>query len=344
MIDTIKTLLNRTSELEDKINKLSTNQNADANSNSFVCFSKGLINLSFLNSNQLLLAEFETKKNIPLYFQNQIELNIPTSQDIKISLIINDIAIFKSTRKLQAGYNQFTLMKSYIPIESEQVKLYLKITTENSSPITIISDTLFVWGLSEIFNDISYQSIDIGENFLLSYLNNNVIFYSIVPKSEISLNCEDFTYYGNALSHSFVYNSNLNKIFLFRVDIDGNLFYTNFEENNENFIEQNVTQISTSYGNDKTVISIIKNGKCYIREMDNNENISNATQIENLNLNVTKSYIFFNQLNNKFYLILSDKNNSNYITESILENQVEHHYINANYSISYSTYGITTWN
>ena len=71
MIDKIKTLLNKTNELEEKINLLSNNQNTFYNSNNFICFSKGLLNLSFFNTDKLSLAKFETLENIPLYFQNQ---------------------------------------------------------------------------------------------------------------------------------------------------------------------------------------------------------------------------------------------------------------------------------
>ena len=154
MIDKIKTLLNKTSELENEVSDFKKSNNEIQVSNNFACFSKGLINLSFLNSNKLLIAKFETKQNSPLYFQNQIELNIPSEQEIKISLIVNNISIFRSTRKLHAGFNQFTIMKGYIPLKSEPVELYLKITSENDSMLTLISNTVLVWGINNINNNI----------------------------------------------------------------------------------------------------------------------------------------------------------------------------------------------
>ena len=211
MIDKIKTLLNKTNELEEKINLLSNNQNNYNIANNFICFSKGLLNLSFFNTNKLLLAEFETLENFPLYFQNQIELNIPTNQTIKISLSINNITFFKSTRKLQTGYNQFTIMKSYVPLKSENVELYLKITTEDESPITILSNTLFVWGLYNVTNEKQYQALETNDYFYLSYLNNNTLYYSKIEKSEVELNSEDFTYYSTAIGYSFAYLKQNNK-------------------------------------------------------------------------------------------------------------------------------------
>lgn len=344
MIDKIKTLLNKTNELEDKINSLSNNQNNSYNTNNFVCFSKGQLNLSFANSNKILLAEFETIENFPLYFQNQIELNIPTSQTIKISLSINKITFFRSTRKLQAGYNQFTIMKSFTPLKNERVELYLQITTENDSPITILSNTLFVWGLCNHSNEIQYQVLETNDNFYLSYLNNNTLYFSKIEKTETELNSEDFTFYSSAIGYSFAFLKSTNKVYLFRIDLDGNLFFTDIEDNNETFIDSNVTHISTCSSDDCIKISIIKNYNCYAFEMNENEIFSNHAMVDSNDILIYKSYLYWNKYNNNFYLILTDKNNSNYLTKSIPEYQSNNHFINAEYSIEFEEYEVGWWN
>lgn len=341
MIDKIKTLLNKTNELEDKINSLSNNQNNFYNTNNFVCFSKGQLNLSFANSNKLLLAEFETIENFPLYFQNQIELNIPTSQTVKISLSINKITFFRSTRNLQAGYNQFTIMKSFTPLKNEQVELYLQITTENNSPITIISNTLLVWGLCNHSNEIQYQVLETNNNFYLSYLNNNTLYFSKIEKMEKELNSEDFSYYSSAIGYSFANIKSINKVYLFRIDLNSNLFFTDIEKNNETFIDTNVTQISTCSSDYSIKISIVKNNKCYVFEMSENEIFSNQTLINSNDILIYKSYLYWNEFNNNFYLILTDKNNSNYLTKSIPEYQSNNHFINAEYSIEFEEYEVS---
>lgn len=340
MIDKIKTLLNKTNELEEKINTLSSNQSNIYNSTNFVCFSNGVLNLSMFNSDKLLLAEFETLENFPLYFQNQIELNIPTSQTIKISLSINKITFFKSTRKLQSGYNQFTIMKSFVPLKSEKVELYLKITTEDNSPITIISNTLFVWGINSYSNNVSYQILETEENYYLSYLNSNLLYYTKIDKKETELNSEDFTYYSGAISYSFAYLKSIDSVFLFRVDPDGNLFYTNIINNNEKFIDSNISHISTAYKNNLILISVIKDNQCYTFEMNDNEIFSKPNLIDSNNISLTKSYLFYNKFNGDFYIILSDKYNSNYITKSLKEYNFNQHLINAQYSIEYQTYEV----
>ena len=338
MINAIKTLLNKTSELEEKINLLSKKTNNINNTNSFICFSKGLINLSFLNSNTMSIAKFETIKNSSLYFQNQIELNIPTKQSVKISLILNDIVIYKSTRELDAGFNQITIMKSYTPLLSEQTELFLKITSENNSMITIITDTLFVWGLSNLNEQTEYQAINIKDKYLFSInTNDNLYYLTCNQNEEHAFNFEDFTFWGNSKSSSFVYDSNNNILYLFRVDSDENLFYKNFESNNEVYIDSNVNHVSTAYGNNKLIFCTVKNGKCFIYEI-NNGNISSPEQLTNINIFATKTYLNFNPYNKKFYIIISDKNESNYITESISETEIAHPYINATYTITYDTY------
>lgn len=341
MIDTIKTLLNKTVELEDKINNLSSTQNSYTPSNNFVCFSKGLLNLSFSNTDKLLIAEFETIENFSLYFQNQIELNVPISQTIKISLSINNITFFTSSRKLQAGYNQFTIMKSYLPLKTESVKLYLKIKTEDNSPITIISNNLLVWGICNHSNEISYQSIETNEHFYLSYLNNNSLFYSKKPKECIELNSEDFTYYASTISYSFVYFEASQKVYLFRIDLDGNLFYSDFETNNEVFIDSDISNVSTISNSNIVLVSIVKNGLCYTFEMNEKENFSNKTEIDSNGIVIAKSYLYFNNYNNVFYIILTDQDNYNYITKSLTEYSESGSHITANYLIEFSTYEVS---
>ncbi len=344
MIDSIKTLLNKTSELEDRLNNLSLKTNNNINSNNFVCFSKGLLNLSFQNTNKLLIAEFETQENFPLYFQNQVELNVPISQTINISLSINNITFFRTSRTLQAGYNQFTIMKSFVPLKNESAKLYLKITTKDGSPVTIISNTLFAWGIYNYSNEITYQVLETNNNFCLSYLNNNSLYYYITGKTDGELYSEDFTYYSSANSYSFAYQNTTDKTYLFRIDLDGNLFYTDFEENNEKFLDTNITHVSTA-SNDKIIlISIVKNNQCYTFEMDENNNFSTQTLIDSNNILVSKSYLYHNKFNNIFYIILSDANNSNYITKTLQEIATTHNLINANYSIEFSSYEATSWN
>lgn len=343
MIDKIKTLLNKTNELEDKINTLNNSQSKTPSSTRFVCFSKGLLNLSFLNKNRFLIASFEVKQNSPLYFQNQIELNVPLSQNIKITLIVNNIAIYRSTRKLQTGYNQLTIMKNFIPLKDEQLELYLEVTAEENSLITLISDTLFVWGISDILNNIQYQAVETPENFTLSYLNNNTIYYSEINKETATLNSEDFTYYASGISHCFVYSIAHQNLFLFRVDINGNLFYCNFKDKYEKFITSNVSYVSCSSNESIISIAIIKNNTCYVIEMDSNFNLSDESKVESNNICVERCYLHFNNFNNKFYLIVSDKNNSNYIMEGLNPTSKNHSYINSNYTIEITAYEATLW-
>lgn len=338
MIDSIKTLINKTNELEDKLNNLSQTQTISSASSGFASFSKNNISLSFSNLDNFLIAEFEVVASKHLYFQNQIELNLPISQNVKISLIVNDIAIYKTTRKVQEGFNQLSIMKSYVPLKSEQVKVYLKIVAEDGTPITIISNNLFVWGLYEKPIQLEYQVIETNDKYLLSYIENNGIYYKFVDKEEDSLNSEDFQYYGSATSYSFVFNKNADELFLFRIDLDGNLFFTEFYENNETYVTSNASHVATATDNNLTVVSYIKNNSCYTFEFDLNRNISNESMVFCYNFEIVKSYIYFNQYNNKFYLILTDANNSNYLTQSVLETKTEHKFINATYSISITTY------
>jgi hypothetical protein len=74
--------------------------------------------------------------------------------------------------------------------------------------------------------------------------------------------------------------------------------------------------------------------------MKDNEIISNQTLLNSNDILLSKTYLYFNKYNNMFYIILTDKNNSNYITQSIKEYQYNQHYISGEYSIEFNTYEV----
>ena len=182
-------------------------------------------------------------------------------------------------------------MKSYLPLKSEKVELYLEIVAEDNSPITIIADTLLVWGLNNKSLNIEYQAIESNDSFLLSYINNNSIFYKTINKEIASLNSEDFIYYSSAISYSFCYFAPINKIFIFRVDMNGNLFYSDFNENYEHFLDSNVSFVSCTANDNCILVSYIKNKQCFTIEIDEEQNISAATKI-NFYIPLTITIIF----------------------------------------------------
>ena len=344
MIDSIKSLINKTNELDEKYNRLSSYENVKSNMNHFVCFSSTNLNQSFINQDKILLAEFEITENQSLYFQNKIDINLPIDESVKFSLFINNIAIYRSTKNLNAGFNQITIMKSYLPLKSEQVNLYLKIETNENSLITILSNDLLIWGLDNVSNEISYISIEINDSYFLSYLNNNSIYYKIVGKEPISLNSVDFDFYSYAKAFSVSYLNNSNTLFLFKIDLDGNLQLNDFYNNKIIYLDSFVTDISSTTDDEKFVISYIKNNKCFNMEIYPDYSFSNPIPVL-FNVGIPKkSYINYNKFNNKFYLVICNQNGSNFLIKNCIEHNNNHFNISANYSIKINTYEVTKWN
>ena len=75
MIDKIKTLLNKTNELEDEIEQISETSNEKTETSNYVTFTKNLLNYSILTTQKVQIAQIEVTKNSSIYFQMLIYVN-----------------------------------------------------------------------------------------------------------------------------------------------------------------------------------------------------------------------------------------------------------------------------
>lgn len=339
MIDKLKSLLNKTSELENQIEEIEKSNQSKAPQVICSCFSKNLLNFSILSSRTILLAEFNVDEDSVITFQNQIDINLATNQKVKFSIIVNDISIYKSTKNLNAGYNQVNLIKTYTPFISEKIKVYLQITSVDNKLVTLISESLFVWGINESYASIEYQAVETSDKFLLSYINNNVLYFLYTNKENTANNYEDFNYFSSAKSHSFVYVKNQNKIYLFRVDLDGRLFYSNFDDNNEIYLTNNVSKVSAAASSDTICVTYVKDNICHYLEINKDGKYSIDKTINNLRNKIINTYVYYNNYKSKFYIVLTDEYSSNFIMESLSESKSSSSTLNASYEINITTYG-----
>lgn len=339
MIDKIKTLLNKTNELEDEIEQISETSNEKTETSNYVTFTKNLLNYSILTTQKVQIAQIEVIKNSSIYFQILIDVNLTTSQKVTFSLIVDNISIYKSTKTLSNGFNQISIMKAYNPLISTQSDIYIEITPTENKLVTLSLVSLSVWGLIDTQNNIKYQAIETENNILLAYLNNYQLFYKEVDKTTGSFNSEDFNLFKSAKSFLFAYNSQNKILLLFRVDTAGNLFYSNFNDKNEVFVSSGVQDVSACTDNSSTLITFIKNQKCYFVILNNNLILSDEKLLYNNNYKLKFCYAYFNNFNQKFYVITTDENDANFLIESQNETLNKQENINANISLTISTYG-----
>lgn len=328
MIDKIKTLLNKTSELENNITALSNSQNTFSSQNCLT-ISKAFLNHSIASKSKVHITNIEVSKGSQLYFQMIIDLNLQVQEKVSVVILVNDIAISKSTRTLSAGFNQITLVKNYTPLESGEIRIDIEITPQNSKQIFLTNTNLLIWGLEKPIETIQYQTLEYNDYYLITFISNNYLYYKFVSKQTNSYSQEDFAEFKSAKSYSFVYHNNV--LFLFRVDKNGNLFACDFDNKNENFLTNNVSWVSAASGNNNILISVIKNGACFYFEFDNfSKSIEKHLNCNNITF--SKCLCFYNNKTSRYFIIISN-NDSNYIVESVEENGLFNGHINANFDL-----------
>jgi hypothetical protein len=167
-------------------------------------------------------------------------------------------------------------------------------------------------------------------------LSNSRIYLKSSSKNSIENQDEiDFECIAIGKSHSLAYNINEDIIYLFRVDLYGNLFYSNLNLNNEKFISNNVEKVSCCYGNNKIYFSFISNRKCYTGEIINNSVFIN--QLNLINGDFINTYLYFKD---KCYLIITKKDLSNYLLEESNNKFLNRDQLTASVSIDISTYEV----
>lgn len=318
MDNIFKQLKNKTDELEQKINEFISSSQKKTIANSFSSFSKNLSNLSIVDKRKIQIATVNATGSVNMHVQALIELSLATEQEISFSIIINNISIFKSTKILQSSFNQISLIFDYMPLTTEPIDIYLEINPIDKKEILLNNILLTVWGAEEIKDDYCYQIVTKSDKYILSFLENKTLYTLETNKVNGSYNVEDFSAFKAAKSYSFAYFSNPEKLYLFRVDTDGKLFFSNYSDKVETFILSNITQVSSATDNSKILINYIRNGNCFYMEFDGTT-FSEERQIDSQGATVENTYTYYNSSANKFYVILTDKNQNNYLIESINE-------------------------
>lgn len=336
----IKTLNNRISELENKFNKIENDIITEDSSNNYTIFSKKLINYAILSKKLIKIADFNTIKNKNLYFNGQISVSLQANQKIEINTYINDKKIYSTIKSIISGEQEITFMCNYIPPKNEEVNFYIEITSLDNILITVKNITLYVFGLSSNILKPEYQIAETTDKYIFSIISNELLYYKFVPKSLTKLSIQNFNLYKSARSHCFVYITNSNKLLLFRVDVSGRLFYSDFNVGNEEFIDSEISCVSAATNDEKTIVCFVKNGNCYYTELNNLGTINNINKVTVNLSSINHCYIYFNKYNNKFYILLTDKNESNYLIESLEENASASNNINVSYSISATSYNL----
>lgn len=334
MINEITTLFNKTDELEDYLNNFKKIQNRTENKTTCQSFLKNFSNLEIILPKKISLAKINATKNSRIFFQALVEFSMPTEETVEFAFSVNDIAIHSDKKTLTAGSNQIVIMRNFEPLESEEIEIFLTIKPKNRKTLYLQMVSLFVWGDLEKIENVSYEAIETADKFVLSFIDNDSLYVKIADKNKGEYSFMDFDYLMPAISHSFVYDSVLGALLLFRVDKAGNLFLSNYNDLNEKLLFSKVKKVSVcSNGQGRILATIIKDNDCYYFEINANGSVSSLKKLKVASVKPTNCHCYFNEYRGEFFILVADKNNSNYLVSEIKGTAFGVDNISATYSI-----------
>lgn len=330
--NSIKNLQQQISELENRLSKFEKKaENIIAGSN-FSTWQNSLLNINIVNRKTISIKTLKNTPNDNLFFQLTIRFFNYSKQDIKFDLLCDNLQIGTEQHNFQNGIFDITIVGTYQNAISNSIKVSTSINPKDNKQLTILSTKLTVWGINQSEN-FEYDALLTTNDCILTYISNGRLYYKIFNK-ELDDKDFDFLYYNNSISHSL--SKNNEDVFLFRVDTNGNLFFSKFLENNEVFISNNVSKVSSCVFDNSIFFAYISDDECYYGEIINNVVISNK-KITSIFGKFNNCYMYSEDLNNRCYLILSKENGSNYLLENIKENLCSSENIYADINLSITT-------
>ena len=312
-------------DLEKKFN---LNSSSNTSYNGYLELFKENINYSFKNNNDLTIdyPAFSIKSGQEICFQTKAGLNTTQECDITIYYILNNCVIYQEKNHINVGNNNLLIFKPYTPLSDEEVSFQIMFQTEDSLAEIIVDDVkTLVMGVSNanLQEDICLRALSTSdEDLLVSFIDNEKLYYTTCKKEVTSLTYDDFKYFAKAKSHSFSLEQfDSSKIILYKVDEQGNLCHCKcFEGEEDQAIDINVDVVHSctcpESTNESNLIVYIKKGKCYYTTLTNNK----LGPIKQFVLPVGQYndiYAISNPYNDYIYVIASHTNGSNYIIKSI---------------------------
>lgn len=255
-----------------------------------------------------------------MYIQNNITFSSDSEGTVDIELLLNGIVIEKITRQLSTGECSVLMMKTYnsSTLSSVNLSIRVKSLTEEFSTI-IISNFMAVWGAvkdAQPNNISTIRKLEDGENIIISFVEDEKIYYAIVSKAEQSISRSQFSYLTSGISHCFAKDKHGN-VFLFRVDLNKNLYYCKMSNMlSETLIASNVDSVYASICpedvTEEMLICYIQNNKPKYRTY------SNLTLGSECSFDAPKQYYvdiyIADSINaSRMYVVASTSSGNNYI-------------------------------
>ena len=279
----------------------------------------GCKNYSCIEESKLKLTSLNMIANKNVLFECILEIYSPVKQEIELAIIVSNYSIIKVKREVSVGLNQISVNKEFISNISGEAEVFIVINSLEKKELILQACTLNVWGLHIDEFKNKYDSIEMDDYILLSFLKDNKIYYKIITNNAVELNEVDFDFCGQAKDYSFVYDDVNKVIYLARIDLDGNVFLDNFKTHKSLYIDNYSSCVSAAISNEKIIVCYAKNKKCHLAEIEKQQ-IKNCNKI-NYDYITKECSIFYNKYSNHFYIILKLNNGKNILIEELKSKQ-----------------------
>ena len=335
MINSYSALTKKTIELESQLEELKNNFENTESSPNCIVINKNFSNLEILLTKRVSLSKITFGKDSSLFFQGQVEIVSSANQEIIVSLLVNSTCAQKIVKDVSIGSNSIPIFCNFTPISVKNIYTYIKIEPKSQKAVYLQNISVAVWGASLESDDLSYQALELDDNYLISMLYNQTLYYKIIPKEKNEFLISDMDFIDYVVTYSFVKITN--DVLLFKVNERGDLFYSKLSEM-EKFITGNVTAVSAVSTKNETFVFFIQNNACFQFQIDSENNISNFKKIECNNYKIKNVYAYCKKETDKVYIVLTDINNSNFLLEQINETKKQIENISANFNITFDVY------
>lgn len=323
MKNEIKKLFNKTNDLEQQIEYLNSKSN---NNNSVSVSKKDFLNFSIIEEKTFDLCSVLINYQTTILINLKLSLYLPYNQNVEFELIINNHSIYKENKNCSIGQNNIEFVQSYFSQQIQDADIKIKIIPKSHKQLILQNATITLFGATIDENENEYRFCKREDDYLISFINDQKLYYKICEMKEQSLSTSDFVYYSSCKSHCFVFDEVNKKTYLFRVDKNGNLFYMEFLKSEEKFICGSVDSVFAIYAKNRIFVSFISEYQCYFFEITENI-VLNINSINSV-YGCKKSFVCYDSNKDKYYILITSNDNENYLVESINEKFFGSEYLN----------------
>ncbi len=334
MKNEIKKLINKTNDLEQQIEFL--NSKTDTNSSVSVS-KKDFLNFSIIDEKTFNLCSVLINYQTTILINLKLSLYLSYNQTIEFELIINNNSIYKESKNCSIGQNNIEFVQSFFSQQIQNADIKIKIIPKSHKQVIFQNATITIFGATIDENENEYRFCDREDDYLISFINDQKLYYKSCEKKEQSLSTSDFVYYSSCKSHCFVFDKTNKKTYLFRVDKNGNLFYMEFLKSEEKFIRGSVDCVFAIYAKNRIFVTFISQFKCYFFEISENV-VLNISEINSV-YGCKNSFACYDSNKEKYYILITSNENENYLVESINENFSGTDYINYSHTFTITSVG-----